>query len=72
MISQARANFPDLRFEVQDVCTMPYREEFDAVFSNAALHWVPRPPMPPAPLPMRSNRTAASSRNWAAMATFAR
>src|SRR5580704_11405623 len=27
MIAQARQNFPDLRFEVQDVCTLPYREE---------------------------------------------
>jgi trans-aconitate 2-methyltransferase len=42
MIAQARANFPDLRFELQDVRTMPYRAEFDAVFSNAALHWVPQ------------------------------
>jgi trans-aconitate methyltransferase len=42
MIAQARHNFPDLRFEVQDVCSLPYREEFDAVFSNAALHWVTR------------------------------
>ena len=42
MIAQARENFPDLRFEVLDVCAMPYRAEFDAVFSNAALHWVPR------------------------------
>ena len=42
MIDQARGNFPDLRFELQDVCSMPYRAEFDAVFSNAALHWVQR------------------------------
>jgi trans-aconitate methyltransferase len=42
MIAQARQNFPDLRFDVQDVCSLPYREEFDAVFSNAALHWVVR------------------------------
>jgi trans-aconitate methyltransferase len=42
MISQARNNFPELSFDVQDVCHLPYREEFDAVFSNAALHWVER------------------------------
>ncbi|MBZ5623346.1 MAG: class I SAM-dependent methyltransferase [Acidobacteriia bacterium] len=42
MITQARRNFPDQRFEVQDVCAMPFRTEFDAVFSNAALHWVER------------------------------
>jgi trans-aconitate 2-methyltransferase len=40
MIEQARQNFPDLRFEQRSVTAMPYREEFDAVFSNATLHWV--------------------------------
>src|ERR1700722_14761386 len=40
MIEQAKQNFPDVRFEQFDVTAMPYREEFDAVFSNAALHWV--------------------------------
>jgi len=42
MVEQARRNAPGLGFEVQDVCRLPYREEFDAVFSNAVLHWVPR------------------------------
>jgi len=42
MIAQARNNFPILRFEVHDICSLPDREEFDAVFSNAALHWVAR------------------------------
>jgi SAM-dependent methyltransferase len=42
MVDQARQNAPGLRFEVQDVCALPYREEFDAVFSNAVLHWVTR------------------------------
>ncbi len=40
MIEQARRNVPDLTFEVHDVCDLPYDGEFDAVFSNAALHWV--------------------------------
>lgn len=40
MIEQARRNIPHLRFEAQDVCRLPYREEFDAIFSNAVLHWV--------------------------------
>jgi trans-aconitate methyltransferase len=40
MIEQARRNFPELRFEQVDVTAMPYREAFDAVFSNATLHWV--------------------------------
>ena len=40
MIRQARKNYPDLRFELADILTSAYREEFDAVFSNAVLHWV--------------------------------
>jgi trans-aconitate 2-methyltransferase len=40
MIEQAHGNFPGLRFEVADVTGMLYRGEFDAVFSNAVLHWV--------------------------------
>jgi trans-aconitate methyltransferase len=43
MIGQARANFPDLRFERADVRSIAFREEFDAVFSNAVLHWVKEP-----------------------------
>ncbi|MDR3703406.1 MAG: methyltransferase domain-containing protein [Candidatus Sulfopaludibacter sp.] len=42
MIEQARRNAPALRFEVRDVCHMPYQAEFDAIFSNAVLHWVPQ------------------------------
>jgi len=42
MLDQARRNAPGIRFELQDVCALPYREEFDAVFSNAVLHWVTR------------------------------
>jgi trans-aconitate 2-methyltransferase len=40
MIGSARKNFPELRFEVADIATTNYENEFDAVFSNAALHWV--------------------------------
>ncbi|HUK19525.1 MAG TPA: class I SAM-dependent methyltransferase [Bryobacteraceae bacterium] len=40
MVGQARANFPSLCFRVEDVRALPYDGEFDAVFSNAALHWV--------------------------------
>jgi SAM-dependent methyltransferase len=40
MIASARRNFPTLSFEVADVCTLPYASQFDAVVSNAALHWV--------------------------------
>jgi len=41
MIGQARKNFPELAFDVADVCALPFVAEFDAVFSNAVLHWVP-------------------------------
>ena len=40
MIEEAQRNFPGLCFRVEDVRALPYRSEFDAVFSNAALHWV--------------------------------
>ena len=40
MIASARKNFPELRFEVFDIATATHDNEFDAVFSNAALHWV--------------------------------
>lgn len=43
MIAQARHNFPEIRFEVADARSLTFHEEFDAVFSNAALHWVPDP-----------------------------
>jgi trans-aconitate 2-methyltransferase len=40
MIAAARRNYPGLEFEVADVATMTYAGVLDAVFSNAALHWV--------------------------------
>jgi trans-aconitate 2-methyltransferase len=40
MIGQARQNFPELRFALQDAATMTFENEFNAVFSNAALHWM--------------------------------
>ena len=40
MVDRAVRNYPELRFEVADVRDLPYRAEFDAVFSNAVLHWV--------------------------------
>ncbi|HEV2424619.1 MAG TPA: methyltransferase domain-containing protein [Terriglobia bacterium] len=40
MVGQARANYPDLRFEVADAARFQSPEPFDAVFSNAALHWM--------------------------------
>ncbi|MXR51457.1 methyltransferase domain-containing protein [Halovenus sp. WSH3] len=41
MIEQARANYPDLEFRTVDARDLDAEGEFDAVFSNAALHWIP-------------------------------
>lgn len=43
MIAQARAAHPQLVFQVGRGQTLELEDEFDAVFSNAALHWM-RPP----------------------------
>ena len=40
MVAQARQNFPRLRFLLADVRNFQVEEPFDALFSNAALHWV--------------------------------
>ena len=42
MVQTAREKYPDLTFEVKDGQALTYEAEFDAVFSNAALHWMPR------------------------------
>lgn len=41
MIGKARRNFPGLRFEQADATSFQFPDKFDAVFSNAVLHWVP-------------------------------
>jgi trans-aconitate 2-methyltransferase len=43
MIAQARRSFPQFHFEVADARSFALDEEFDAVFSNAVLHWVKEP-----------------------------
>ncbi len=40
MVQQARSKYPDIPFFVQDATKLDYEDEFDAVFSNATLHWV--------------------------------
>jgi trans-aconitate methyltransferase len=42
MIESAGNNFPDIEFLVADAARFSFAEPFDAVFSNAALHWVKR------------------------------
>ena len=43
MIDRARVNYPLLRFEVIDALELKRSPEFDAVFSNATLHWITKP-----------------------------
>jgi trans-aconitate methyltransferase len=43
MICQAQRNFPELEFLLADARDLHFEEAFDAVFSNAALHWVRQP-----------------------------
>lgn len=43
MIKQARDKYPHLSFFPCDATDMDFSNEFDAVFSNAALHWI-KPP----------------------------
>jgi trans-aconitate 2-methyltransferase len=40
MLEEARRNYPALRFELGDAASFSFPELFDAVFSNAVLHWV--------------------------------
>jgi trans-aconitate methyltransferase len=40
MVALARQNFPRLKFMLGDAREMRFDEPFDAVFSNAALHWM--------------------------------
>jgi len=41
MIAQARQNFPSLRFVLAEARDFRFEDSFDAVFSNAVLHWIP-------------------------------
>jgi len=43
MIRQAREKYPSLHFEVMDAREISLEGTFDAVFSNATLHWIREP-----------------------------
>jgi trans-aconitate methyltransferase len=43
MIRQAKERYPALRFEVMDARGISLDGSFDAVFSNATLHWIKEP-----------------------------
>jgi len=40
MIDKARSTYPNLRFEIADGTSFHFDQPFDAVFSNAAIHWM--------------------------------
>ena len=40
MVTKAKAAYPQLDFQVQDATDFHFDEHFDAVFSNAVLHWI--------------------------------
>lgn len=40
MLGQARQNYPKLSFVLADASSFRFDEPFDAIFSNAVLHWV--------------------------------
>ncbi len=41
MIKQAKQNYPLINFLKMDAANFSFIEKFDAVFSNAVLHWIP-------------------------------
>lgn len=43
MVKEAKGKYTEIEFEVKDATELDYVEEFDAVFTNATLHWV-KPP----------------------------
>lgn len=43
MIDEARKNYPGLEFQEMNADQLRFDAPFDAVFSNAVLHWIPQP-----------------------------
>lgn len=43
MIQKAKSKYPNVDFQVQNILSLDFQEQFDAVFSNAVLHWVKQP-----------------------------
>ena len=43
MIHQAQIKYPHIQFNVEDATKLPFNEQFDAIFTNAALHWIKTP-----------------------------
>jgi ubiquinone/menaquinone biosynthesis C-methylase UbiE len=45
MVHQAQNKYPNIKFIVGDAIDLEYNSLFDAVFSNATLHWIKPPKM---------------------------
>ncbi len=43
MVASAQVAYPNLKFEVVDARRLAFNEKFDAIFSNATLHWIHEP-----------------------------
>ncbi|HWB25021.1 MAG TPA: methyltransferase domain-containing protein [Chitinophagaceae bacterium] len=43
MVAKAKAAYPHIHFGVRDATGFAFTEKFDAVFSNAVLHWINEP-----------------------------
>ncbi|HCF49177.1 MAG TPA: SAM-dependent methyltransferase [Syntrophomonas sp.] len=43
MVARAREKYPDIQFRPGDACSLNIYERYDAVFSNAVLHWIKEP-----------------------------
>lgn len=41
MIEKAKADYPHVEWVVMDALNLQYTNEFDIVFSNAVIHWIP-------------------------------
>ncbi len=55
MLAAARQR--NLHVEQHDATALPYRDQFDAIFSNAVLHWIPGTLRPPGSSRRCSSRT---------------
>ena len=40
MVTKAKTEYPNLEFQVQSATDFHFDEHFDAIFSNAVLHWI--------------------------------
>ena len=43
MIKEAKQNYPQLDFRLAEAITFKMEQQFDAIFSNAVLHWITEP-----------------------------